>query len=73
MEHPGDALAREMAKQKLSQKELAKRSGILAQTITKLAGGQKRFMPHEAKAIGKVLGTGAKVWLERQRRWDERD
>jgi len=69
--HPGETVIEYLEFNGWSQRDLARRSGITAKTISEICAGKASISPTTALAFENVLQRPAHFWLNLQRRFDE--
>ena len=60
---PGELLAEELKARRMSQRELADRTGRPKQTISEIINGKKSITHDTALELEKVLGISASFWV----------
>lgn len=63
---PGEALKEMLTGRKMSQKELAKQTGLSALTIRGIIRGKTAITPETALRLEKALGELAEFWIRRE-------
>lgn len=64
---PGEILADTLEAKRISQAELAKRTGRPVQALNEIVKGKKEITPETAMELERVLGTPAYIWLNLER------
>ncbi len=68
--HPGEILAYELDQLKMSAAELARQIKIPANRITQIIAGKRSVTADTALRLGKLFGTGPRLWLNLQQSYD---
>ena len=69
--HPGDMLREEfLAPLQITDEELARRTGLSAETVSELVSGERGVTPDTALRLARFLGTTPEFWLNAQLAWD---
>jgi len=69
--HPGESLSDILEDRRLSQSELAARTGRPIKTINEIVKGKSSVTPETAIQLERVLGVPASFWIKRQYQYDE--
>lgn len=68
--HPGKLLKREMVARGLSANALARALRVPPGRIVEIVNAKRAITPETALRLGRYLGTGARLWLALQTRYD---
>ena len=68
---PGEVLKEYLAQEKLTQTELAARTGILLKTINEIITAQAAITAGMATKLERVLGRPALFWISLERQYQE--
>ncbi|NQU73921.1 MAG: HigA family addiction module antidote protein, partial [Candidatus Omnitrophica bacterium] len=69
--HPGETLEDTISALKMTQAELAERTGLTKKTINEIVQGKNPITPDSAVKLGAVFGTSPTFWNNLQRRYEE--
>jgi addiction module HigA family antidote len=67
---PGQALGAMLEEWELSQREIARRMGVSAATVSEFIRDERRLTPDMAQRLGRLSGVGAGIWLGMQQTVD---
>ena len=70
--HPGYYVNDVIDDLEMSQCEFAKRLEISDKTLSKLLSGEASLSKEIAKKISQMLGTSVEVWLELQKKYEDK-
>ena len=70
--HPGYYVKDVIDDLEMSQREFAKRLEITDKTISKLLSGEAPLSKEIAKKMSQMLGTSVEVWLELQKKYEDK-
>ena len=70
--HPGYYVKDVIDDLEMSQCEFAKRLEISDKTLSKLLSGEASLSKEIAKKISQMLGTSVEVWLELQKKYEDK-
>ena len=70
--HPGYYVKDVIDDLEMSQCEFAKRLEITDKTLSKLLSGEASLSKEIAKKISQMLGTSVEVWLELQKKYEDK-
>ena len=70
--HPGYYVKDVIDDLEMSQCEFAKRLEITDKTLSKLLSGEASLSKEIAKKMSQMLGTSVEVWLELQKKYDDK-
>ncbi|MCP4106504.1 MAG: HigA family addiction module antidote protein [Desulfobacteraceae bacterium] len=68
--HPGEILASELDELKMSAAEMARQIKVPANRITQILACKRSVTADTALRLGKLLGTGPRLWLNLQQTYD---
>lgn len=68
--HPGKLLKREMTARGLSANALARALRVPPGRIVDIVNAKRAITPETALRLGRYLGTGARIWLALQTRYE---
>ncbi|MDR3169265.1 MAG: HigA family addiction module antidote protein [Candidatus Peribacteria bacterium] len=68
--HPGEYINREINERGRTQKRFADILGIDKSELNNLIKGRRNVTPRLAMRLSKAFGTGEKVWMNLQNRYD---
>ncbi|MCP4345109.1 MAG: HigA family addiction module antidote protein [Desulfobacterales bacterium] len=68
--HPGEILASELDGLKMSAAELARQIKVPANRVTQILACKRSVTADTALRLGKLLGTGPRLWLNLQQTYD---
>lgn len=68
--HPGEILSDILAERRISQAELAKRTGVTDSFVSSLLSGKKSISVSYAKSLDYALDVPASLWLNSQTIYD---
>lgn len=68
--HPGEVLREQMEARGVSNRELARRTGLADSYISHVLVGRRGITANAAIEIGKALGTGGMFWATLQARYE---
>lgn len=69
--HPGEKIREILRKKKMTQGELAKRTGVSGSYISNVISGKKEVTKSFALALEQALGVSNTTWLRMQVSWDK--
>lgn len=69
--HPGEKIREILKEKKMTQGELAKRTGVSGAYISNVISGKKEITKSFALALEQALGVSNKTWLRMQAAWEK--
>ena len=69
--HPGETLGSTISTLKMTQADLAERTGLTTKTINEIIQGKNPITPESAMKLSAVFGTSATFWNNLQRNYEE--
>lgn len=70
--HPGYYISDLINDLEMSQEEFALRLGVTPKNLSDLVNGKASISKNIAKKLSLMLGTSADVWLELQKKYDQK-
>jgi len=69
--HPGETLVNTISTIKMTQADLAERTGLTKKTINEIIQGKNPITPESAIKLGAVFGTSPTLWNNLQKNYEE--